>query len=40
MMGRPPDTPLSPEIAREVCRRTNADVTFAGSIDLIGTAMQ
>ena len=37
MMGRATDSALSPEIAREVCQRTNATVTFAGSIDQIGT---
>ena len=37
MMGRSPDTALSPEIAREVCQRANASTLFEGSIDLVGT---
>ena len=37
MMGRASNTELSPEVARELCQRTNAAVTLAGSIELIGT---
>lgn len=37
MMGRASNTELSPEVTREICQRTNAAVTVAGSIDLIGT---
>jgi DNA-binding winged helix-turn-helix (wHTH) protein/tetratricopeptide (TPR) repeat protein len=37
MMGRATDAELSPDIAREVCQRSNAAVTIAGAIDLIGT---
>jgi eukaryotic-like serine/threonine-protein kinase len=36
MMGQKPDAPLSPEITREVCQRTNSTVALNGSIALIG----
>jgi serine/threonine protein kinase/tetratricopeptide (TPR) repeat protein len=37
LMGKPPDAPLTPEIAREVCQRTNSAVVLQGSIAQIGT---
>jgi eukaryotic-like serine/threonine-protein kinase len=36
MMGRRRDTSLTPEIAREVCQRTNSSAVVEGSIALIG----
>src|SRR5208337_3659420 len=36
LMTRPPDTPLTPEIAREVCQRTGSKAYIAGSIANIG----
>jgi eukaryotic-like serine/threonine-protein kinase len=36
LMTRPPDTPLTPEIAREVCQRTGSKTYIAGSIANIG----
>ncbi|MGC2422644.1 MAG: protein kinase [Candidatus Acidiferrales bacterium] len=36
MMGRPADTPLSPEIAQEVCQRTGSAAVLEGSIAQIG----
>jgi len=37
MMGRPGTAELSPEVAHEVCQRTNSEVAVDGSIALIGT---
>ncbi len=37
MMGRQPNTLLTPEVVREVCRRTNSAAALEGSIILIGT---
>ena len=37
MMGQKTNTQITPEIAREVCRRTNGSVALDGSILLIGT---
>src|SRR5437867_10558492 len=37
MMERPPNTRLTPEIAREVCQRTSSAAALDGSIALIGT---
>ena len=37
MMGQPPNAQLTPEIAREVCQRTNSAVALDGSITLIGS---
>ncbi len=37
LMRRPANSDLTPELAREVCQRVNAAVTFGGSIDLIGS---
>ena len=37
LMGKPPDARLTPEIAREVCQRTNSAVVLQGSIAQIGT---
>jgi DNA-binding winged helix-turn-helix (wHTH) protein/tetratricopeptide (TPR) repeat protein len=36
LMGKKPDTPLSPAIAREVCERTNQQVLLTGSIASVG----
>jgi len=36
LMTRPPGTPLSPEIAREVCQRTGSKAYITGSIANIG----
>jgi tetratricopeptide (TPR) repeat protein len=36
-MGKPSDARLTPEIAREVCQRTNSAATLFGSIAQIGT---
>ncbi len=36
-MGKPPDARLTPEIAREVCQRTNSAAVLQGSIAQIGT---
>jgi tetratricopeptide (TPR) repeat protein len=37
LMNRSPQTQLSPEVAREICQRTNSKVYVAGSISLLGT---
>jgi eukaryotic-like serine/threonine-protein kinase len=37
MMKQPPDTKLTPEIAHEVCQRTNGTAVLEGSIAQIGT---
>jgi DNA-binding winged helix-turn-helix (wHTH) protein/predicted Zn-dependent protease len=37
MMGHKSDTRLTPEIAREICQRTNSAAALHGSIALIGT---
>ena len=37
MMGQTSDTRLTPEIAREICQRTNSAAALHGSIALIGT---
>jgi len=37
MMGQPANTRLTPQIAREVCQRTNSTAVLEGSIALIGT---
>ena len=37
MMGQPPNTRLTPEIARELCQRTGSTAALDGSIALIGT---
>jgi eukaryotic-like serine/threonine-protein kinase len=36
-MGRPPDTKLSPEIARELCERTASKAYLSGSISSMGS---
>jgi serine/threonine protein kinase/tetratricopeptide (TPR) repeat protein len=35
-MGRPPDTPLKAEIAREICLRTGSNAVVTGSVSHIG----
>jgi len=37
LMGRPPDTKLSPEIARELCQRVGSKAYLSGSISTIGS---
>jgi len=37
MMGQPTNVRLTPQIAREVCQRTNSTAALDGSIALIGT---
>ena len=37
MMGQKPNARLTPEVAREVCQRTNSAATLDGSVALIGT---
>ncbi|MGA2539661.1 MAG: winged helix-turn-helix domain-containing protein, partial [Terracidiphilus sp.] len=37
LMTRPPGTPLTPEVAREVCQRAGSRAYIAGSIAKIGT---
>ncbi len=37
LMGKPPDARLTPEIAREVCQRTNSAAVLQGSIAQVGT---
>jgi DNA-binding winged helix-turn-helix (wHTH) protein/Flp pilus assembly protein TadD len=37
MMGKSAYTPLTPDIAREICQRTNSTAELHGSIALIGT---
>jgi len=36
-MGRPPDSPLTPEIARQVCQRAGSKAMLTGSIATLGT---
>jgi serine/threonine protein kinase/tetratricopeptide (TPR) repeat protein len=36
MMKRPPDTPLTPEVAREVCERSQGKAYLSGSISALG----
>ena len=36
LMEKPPDTRLTPEVAREVCQRTNATTEIEGSIATLG----
>lgn len=38
LMGRPPDTRLTPDLAREICQRTGAAAVLEGSIHGLGTA--
>jgi eukaryotic-like serine/threonine-protein kinase len=37
LMGRPPDTPLSPGVAREICERTGSAAVLEGSISSLGS---
>jgi tetratricopeptide (TPR) repeat protein len=37
LMGRPADSKLTPEIAREICQRTSAAVVLEGSIGSLGS---
>jgi serine/threonine protein kinase/tetratricopeptide (TPR) repeat protein len=37
LMGKPPDTKLTPEIGRELCQRTESAAVLEGSIAMIGT---
>jgi eukaryotic-like serine/threonine-protein kinase len=37
LMTRPPDTPLAPDIAREVCQRANSKAYIGGSIAGLGS---
>jgi eukaryotic-like serine/threonine-protein kinase len=37
LMGRPPDTKLSPDIAREVCQRAGSKAYLSGSMSSIGS---
>ncbi|MBL8214559.1 MAG: hypothetical protein JNK87_27805 [Bryobacterales bacterium] len=37
LMGRPKDTPLTAEVARQVCERTGGAAVLDGSIALVGT---
>jgi eukaryotic-like serine/threonine-protein kinase len=36
LMGQPPDAPLTPQIARELCQRTGSKAYIAGSIASLG----
>jgi len=36
-MNRPPETPLTPEVAREICERTSSAVVLEGSIAGLGS---
>jgi class 3 adenylate cyclase/tetratricopeptide (TPR) repeat protein len=36
-MGRPPDTPLTPNVARDVCRRQGSKAMLLGSISSMGS---
>jgi len=36
-MTKPKDTPLTPEVAREVCQRTGSAATIEGSISMLGS---
>jgi serine/threonine protein kinase/Tfp pilus assembly protein PilF len=37
MMGKPPNTPLTPALAREICERTSSAAVLEGSIASLGT---
>jgi eukaryotic-like serine/threonine-protein kinase len=37
LMGRSPDQPVTPEVAREVCQRTGGKAVLSGSISSLGT---
>lgn len=37
LMRQPPDSPLTRQVAHEVCRRTNADAVLDGTLSLLGT---
>ena len=37
LMGQPPDAPLTPEIAREICERTASRAVLDGSISSLGS---
>jgi serine/threonine protein kinase len=37
MMSQPPDTRLTPKLAREICQRTGSAAVLEGSIDSLGT---
>jgi tetratricopeptide (TPR) repeat protein/predicted Ser/Thr protein kinase len=37
LMGRPPDAPLTTEVAREICQRTGSAAILEGKIALLGT---
>ncbi len=37
LMTRPPDTKLTPDVARELCQRANSKAYIAGSIDSLGS---
>ncbi|MGB2889912.1 MAG: hypothetical protein WBC04_19630, partial [Candidatus Acidiferrales bacterium] len=37
LMGQPPDAKLTPEIAREICQRTESAAVLNGSVSQIGT---
>src|SRR5262249_11728661 len=37
LMGRPPDAPLTTEIAREICRRAGGAAVLEGGIAVLGT---
>ena len=37
LMGRPSDTPISSEIATEICERNNREVLLAGAISTLGS---
>lgn len=37
LMGRPPETPLSPSVAREICERTGSAAVLEGSISSLGS---
>ena len=36
LMGQPPDTPLTPQIARELCERTGSTAVLNGTIATLG----
>jgi hypothetical protein len=37
LMGRAPDTPLTPEVARAICERTGSAAVLEGSINPLGS---
>ena len=37
LMNRPAETPLTPDIAREICERTSGDAVLEGSIASLGS---